>query len=202
MHTREEHGVLCFFATTTQRCTREPYDLHFFHTIVVHEYSHVYVDYFNYSSTTTSTMSGVMAMPPPASAGSGSTSTMPCAATSCLPTAVALHQLRHTPRLVFSRPQWLYINYTVHPDAPSRRSTSRRLVALALAVRSVTVSRSATTRRPDCIGSTAPMSCIQTRCLDTRFLIGRSHWLSPCIRSLRLATRLLVFRIAPALLRL
>jgi hypothetical protein len=35
-----------------------------------------------------------------------------------------------------------------------------------------------------------------------QLLVGRSHWLSPCIRSLRLAARLLVIRIAPALLRL
>jgi hypothetical protein len=35
-----------------------------------------------------------------------------------------------------------------------------------------------TTRRPDCTGSTAPMSCIRTRRLATRLLVGRSHWLS------------------------
>jgi hypothetical protein len=58
------------------------------------------------------------------------------------------------------------------------------------------------TRRPDCTGSTTPMSCIRTRRLAARLLIGRSHWLSPCVRSLRLAARLLVVRIAPALLRL
>jgi hypothetical protein len=54
----------------------------------------------------------------------------------------------------------LYCGYVVHPDAPSRRSTSRQSVALALVVRPVTASRGATTRRPDCTGSTAPMSCI------------------------------------------
>jgi hypothetical protein len=37
--------------------------------------------------------------------------------------------------------------------APSRRSTSRRSVALALAVRLVTASRGAATRCPDCTGS-------------------------------------------------
>jgi hypothetical protein len=60
----------------------------------------------------------------------------------------------------------------------------------------------ATTRRPDCTGSTTPMPCIQMRRLATRLLVGRSHWLSPCVRSLRLAVRLLVVRLAPALLRL
>jgi hypothetical protein len=57
----------------------------------------------------------------------------------------------------------LYCAYVVHPDAPSRRSTSRRSVALALAVRSLTVSRGATTRRSDCTGSTAPMPCTRSR---------------------------------------
>jgi hypothetical protein len=84
----------------------------------------------------------------------------------------------------------------------SRHSTSRRSVALALAVRPITASRGVTTRRPDCTSSTAPMSCIRTRSLAARLLVGRSHWLSPCIRSLCLAARLLVIRIAPALLRL
>jgi hypothetical protein len=57
----------------------------------------------------------------------------------------------------------LYCAYPMHPDAPSRRSTSRRSVALALVVCPVTAMRGATTRRPDCTGSTAPMSCIRTR---------------------------------------
>jgi hypothetical protein len=96
----------------------------------------------------------------------------------------------------------LHCAYVVHPDVPSRHSTSRRTVALALAVRLVTASRGATTRCPDCIGSTAPMSCIRTRRLAARLLVGRLHWLSPCVRSLRLAARLLVVRLAPALRRL
>jgi hypothetical protein len=79
-------------------------------------------------------------------------------------------------------------------------ASSCRLVALALAVRPVTASRDETTYRPDCTGSTAPMPCIRTRCLATRFLVGRSPWLSPCVRSLHLAARLLVVRIAAALL--
>jgi hypothetical protein len=213
-------------------------------------------------------MSGATATPPPAVVGSGSTSTTPSAATSCLPTAAALHQLRHAPRLVTSRLHRLCINYVVrlkysspgcsgstsltprvrvprhlarlvawlvtrlvvdyftyvvrpvasahraarrrphavsplnfssvgctgsrrvpgqstsrldyswsglhrlycayvvHPDAPSRHSTSPRSVALALVVRPVTASRGATTCRPDCTGSTAPMLCIRTRRLD------------------------------------
>jgi hypothetical protein len=36
----------------------------------------------------------------------------------------------------------------------------------------------------------------------TRLLVGRSHWLSPCTQSLRLAARLLVVRITQALLPL
>jgi hypothetical protein len=35
-----------------------------------------------------------------------------------------------------------------------------------------------TTRRLDCTGSTAPITCIQTRRLAARLLVGRSHWLS------------------------
>jgi hypothetical protein len=86
--------------------------------------------------------------------------------------------------------------------APSCRSTSRRSVALALAVRLVTASRGAATRRPDCTVSLALMPCIRTRRLTTRLLVNRSHWLSQCVRSLCLAAQLLVVRIAPALLRL
>jgi hypothetical protein len=96
----------------------------------------------------------------------------------------------------------LYCVYAVHPDAPSHSSTSRRSVALSFAVRPVTASRGATTHRPDCTGSTAPVPCIWTRRLAARLLVGRSHWLSPCVRSLHLAARLLIVHIAPALLRL
>jgi hypothetical protein len=77
----------------------------------------------------------------------------------------------------------LYRAYVTHPDAPSRHLTSRRSVTLALVVRPVTASRGATTRRLDCTSSTAPMLCIQTHRLDTRLLVSRSHWLSPCSRS-------------------
>jgi hypothetical protein len=118
-------GVVWFLATATGRSTRKPHDLHFFHTIVVHEYSHVYVDYFNYSSTTTLTMSGATATPPPAAAGSGSTSTTPSAATSCLPTASALHQLRCAPRVLISRLQWLYFAYAARPGASAPPATRR-----------------------------------------------------------------------------
>jgi hypothetical protein len=104
----------------------------------------------------------------------GFTSTMPWAATTSLPVARALPQPCH---------------------APSRRSISRRSVALALAVRLVTASRGATTRRPDCTGSTAPMSCIRTRRLTARLLVGPSHWLSSCVRPLRLVARLLIVQI-------
>jgi hypothetical protein len=113
---------------------------------------------------------------------SGSASTTPCAATTTrLPVAQALPQSCH---------------------APSCRSTSRRSVALALNVRPVTASHGATTRRPDCTGSTAPMPCIRTHRLDARLPVSRSHWLSTCVQSLHHTARLLVVRIAPALLRL
>jgi hypothetical protein len=80
----------------------------------------------------------------------------------------------------------LYCVYAMHPDASSRRSTSCRSTALALAVRPVTASRGVTTRHLDCTGSTAPMSCIRTRHLDARLLVSRSHWLSSCARSIPL----------------
>jgi hypothetical protein len=79
--------------------------------------------------------------------------------------------------------------------ALSRRLTSCPSVALALTVCPVTAFRGATTRRPDCTGSTTPMSCIRTHRLAARILFGRSHWLSSCARSLRLAARLLVVRL-------
>jgi hypothetical protein len=77
-----------------------------------------------------------------------------------------VRSLRLVTRLLVVLLRWLYCAYAVHPNALSRRSTSRRLVALALAVRLVTASRDATTRCPDCTGSTAPMPCIRTRRLD------------------------------------
>jgi hypothetical protein len=87
-----------------------------------------------------------------------------------------------------SRLHRLYCAYVVHPNAPSHRSTSRRSVALALAVRPVTTSRGATTRRPDCTGSTAPMPCIRTRRLVAQLVVSRLHWPSPCARSFRCAS--------------
>jgi hypothetical protein len=102
---------------------------------------------------------------------------------------------RHAPDHCISRREYslsglhrLYCTYAVHPDTPSRRSTSRRSVALALAMCPVTASRGATTCGPDCTGSTSPMPCIRTRCLDARLLVSRSHWLSPCARSFRCAS--------------
>jgi hypothetical protein len=132
----------------------------------------------------------------------GSTSATSCAASTRLPVAQAPGHCVSRRNYSSSGLHRLYCAYVVHPDAPSRHSTSRRSVALALAVRLVTVSRDATTHRPDCTDSTAPMPCIRTRRLAARLLIYRSHWLSPCVRSLRLAARLLVVQIAPALLRL
>jgi hypothetical protein len=96
----------------------------------------------------------------------GSTSTVSCAATTW--------------------PHRFYCTYAVHPDASSRRSTFCRSVALAFAVRPVTTSRGATTCHLDCTGSTTHMPCIRTRRLDAPLLVGRSHWLSLCARSLHL----------------
>jgi hypothetical protein len=110
--------------------------------------------------------------------------------------------LRLAVRLLVIRLHRLYRAYAVHLDLSSRHSTSRRSVALSLAVHPVTVFRGATTHRPDCTGSTAPMPCIRTRRLAAQLLVGRSHCLSPCVRSLRLTARLLIVRIAPALLHL
>jgi hypothetical protein len=81
----------------------------------------------------------------------------------------------------------LYCTYAVHPDAPSRHSTSHRLVSLAFAVRLVTTSHGATTRHPDCTGSTEPMSCIWTRRLAAQLVVSWSHWLLPCVRSFHCA---------------
>jgi hypothetical protein len=92
------------------------------------------------------------------------TSTASCAATTRLPAVSTLHQLHRASRLVVSRPQRLYINYTVHPNAPSWCSTSLRSVALALAVRPVTPSPSRTGS-----GSTAPH--VQVPQLPVRLVI-------------------------------
>jgi hypothetical protein len=67
--------------------------------------------------------------------------------------------LRLVAQLLIARLHRLYCAYVVHPDAPSLHSTSRRSVALALALRSVTSSRSST-----------------TPCVVARFVV-RLHWL-------------------------
>jgi hypothetical protein len=41
-----------------------------------------------------------------------------------------------------------------------------------------------------CTSSTTPMTCIRTRHLAVRLLVGQSDWLSPCVCTLRLAARL------------
>jgi hypothetical protein len=112
----------------------------------------------------------------------GSTSTLPCAVVPLDFSSVGRTGPRRAPSHYVSRCDYsssglhqLYCAYAVHPDVPSRRSTSRRSVALAPAVRPVTASRGATTRRPACTSSTAPMPCIRTRRLAARLLVGRSH---------------------------
>jgi hypothetical protein len=101
-----------------------------------------------------------------------STATLP-------PYATALRQLLRAPRVLVSRSHRLYFNNTVHRDYSS----------------------------PGRTGSTSTMPCAAT----TRLPVARAlpHALShrstsrrSCVRSLRLAARLLVVRIAPALLRL
>jgi hypothetical protein len=144
---------------------------------------------------------------------SGSTSTTPCSATTHLPVTRVLHQLHRAPRLLVSRLHGLYLNLVirccaarlfvgrtrrlaVRPVTESRGATTRRpdctganapmpcIRTRRLAVRPVIASRGATTHRPDCTSSTAPMPCIRTRRLNARLLVSRSHWLSPCARSI------------------
>jgi hypothetical protein len=74
----------------------------------------------------------------------------------CLSIASALHQPRRAPRLLVTRLHWLYYAYAVHPDAPSRRSTSRQSVALALVVCLVT---------PLCVVTTCLVAATDILCL-------------------------------------
>jgi hypothetical protein len=122
-----------------------------------------------------------------------------CCASGCLGTSCGSSSTT-SPTMHVRVPR--HVARLVVDHAPSRHSISCRSIALALAVRPVIASRGATTRRPDCTGSTAPMPCIRTRHLAAQFLVGRSHLLSSCVWSLCLAARLLVVQITPALLRL
>jgi hypothetical protein len=139
IHVASNKPCLCY---THTEATSKPQVRYLVHREDVHKYCFIYFRPHQLRHT---------------SRCNGSTSTMSCAATTCV------------------RPQRLYINYAVR-----HRSTSRQSVALALAVRPITPSRGATTHRPDCTGSTAHMSCIWMHRLDTRLLVSRSHWLSPC----------------------
>jgi hypothetical protein len=109
-----------------------------------------------------------------------------CLGTSCgsssatLPTP-RVRVPRHVARLVVNyfarlRPVVDYFAYAARPGASTRRAARRRLLCLRLA--------------SGCLG-TSRGSSSTTRCLAARLLVGRSHWLSPCARSLRLAVRLL-----------
>jgi hypothetical protein len=89
---------------------------------------------------------------------------------------------------------WLvvdYFAYAARPGATARRAARHaahhRLLRLCCAI--------------GCLGTSRVSSSTTSR-LATRLLVGRSHCLSPCVRSLRLAARLLIVRIALALLRL
>jgi hypothetical protein len=97
-----------------------------------------------------------------ASGCSSATSIVPCAVTTRHPAARALPQPCCVPRLLVTQPHGLYLNRAVHRDYSSS----------------------------GCTGSTAPMACIRTRHLAAQFLFDRSHWLSSCTRSLRLAAQL------------
>jgi hypothetical protein len=83
---------------------------------------------------------------------------------------------RHVARLV-TRLVVDYIDSATRPGASARRAARRRLLRLCCAI--------------ECIG-TSRGSSSTTRRLAARLLVGRSHWLSPCIRSLHLVARLLV----------
>jgi hypothetical protein len=74
----------------------------------------------------------------------GSTSIVLCVASTHLSAAAALLQLRRVPRPLIAQLHWLYCTYVVHPEALSRRSTSRLSVALSLVVRPVTLARGST----------------------------------------------------------
>jgi hypothetical protein len=71
------------------------------------------------------------------------------------------------------------------------RSTSRWSVALALAVRLVTPSRGSTTHQPIAPALLCLCRASGRAVFAAQLLVGRSHWLSPCARSFRLAARLL-----------
>jgi hypothetical protein len=85
MHMKTKECIW-LLATCTSKATPADFkDLCYIHTQDVHEYT-----YFNYSSTTTQ-----------------------CVATTRHPAARALRQPCRAPRVLISRPQRLYINYTV-----------------------------------------------------------------------------------------
>jgi hypothetical protein len=86
---------------------------------------------------------------------------------------------------------WLvvdYFAYAARPGATTRRAARHaahhRLLRLCCAI--------------GCLGTSRGLSST-TRRLAAQLLVGRSHWLSPCVWSLRLAAQLLVVRIVPAL---
>jgi hypothetical protein len=57
-------------------------------------------------------------------------------------------------------------------------------------------------RAPQLLASDHSGSTSTTLCATARLLVSRLHWLLQCVRSLRLVARLLVVRIAPALLHI
>jgi hypothetical protein len=115
----------------------------------------------------------------------GSTSTLSCAVLPLDFSSVGCTGSRHASGHCVSRRDYsssgmhrLYCAYVVHPDAPSRRLTSRWSVALALVARPVTAFHGATTHRPYCTGSTTPMPCIRRHRLHAQLLVSWSHWLT------------------------
>jgi hypothetical protein len=103
-----------------------------------------------------------------------------------------------------------YFAYTARLCASARHAAHRRLLRLVVqpvvnlppSRHSTSLNRTGSRRAPShsvsrlgyssfgCTGSTAPMTCIRTRRLAARLLVGRSHWLSSCARSLCLTARL------------
>jgi hypothetical protein len=119
-----------------------------------------------------------------------------------------------TPPMLCDWVHWLftrlvvdYFAYVVRPGASALRVARRRLLCLCRAAGCIGSSHSSSSTTssmpcvshwldldyssPGCTGSTMPTSCIRTRHLAARFLVGRPHWLSLCAQSLCLAARLL-----------
>jgi hypothetical protein len=96
------------------------------------------------------------------------------------PCAQSLRLAARAARLLVVRLHRLYCAYVVHPDAPSRRSTSRRSVALALTVRPVTASRGSTSPPLNLLsgrtGSTSATSCATCKMHSKAISLSRASY--------------------------